>query len=284
VLRWRNSNQAFVERVDGLELVLMRIPAGSFLMGAPEGEPDSSDQERPVHRVKLGQFLLGRTPVTQTQWQLVARWQPAEGEPPWERELREEPLRSDRDSRFRGDERPVVNVSWHDAMEFCRRLRRRTGRGYTLPNEAQWEYACRAGTTMPFHFGATITPELANYDATTSHAGQPSGANRQQTTEVGSFPSNAWGLHDMHGNVWEWCEDHWHDSYSVEGSKAPEDGSAWIDHAADKEQTRLLRGGSWDVFPRYCRSAYRRRNHPDDRNNFFGFRVCCLPQDFLLTS
>jgi formylglycine-generating enzyme required for sulfatase activity len=164
-------------------------------------------------------------------------------------------------------------------MEFCSRLSQRTGRTYRLPSEAQWEYACRAGTTTPFHFGETITSELANYRASFTYANGPKGEYRGQTTPVGMFPANAWGLQDMHGNVWEWCLDHWHESY--EG--APSDGSAWVDgEGLDGEQSRrerLLRGGSWFNRPQYCRSAYRDRIHPGDRLDYWGFRVCCLPQD-----
>ena len=208
--------------------------------------------------------------------------QPLEGEPGWERQLKQDPLGTEGDSRFRGEDRPVVNVSWHDAMEFCRRLRKRTGKSYTLPSEAQWEYACRAGTTTPFHFGATISPQLANYNATTSYAGGPAGEYRGQTTDVASFPANAWGLHDMHGNVWEWCLDHWHGSYAEGDEEAPTDGSAWIEKNDAENQSRLLRGGSWNDIPRFCRSAYRHLNHPDNANGNLGFRVCCLPQDLLL--
>jgi formylglycine-generating enzyme required for sulfatase activity len=160
-----------------------------------------------------------------------------------------------------------------------------------LPSEAQWEYACRAGTSTPFHFGATITPELANYRGTTSYANGPKGAYRRQTTPVGMFPANAWGLLDMHGNVWEWCLDDWHASY--EG--APTDGSAWLtssrpnkeaslkgetDHSEDMEKVgmRLLRGGSWGRSPRLCRSAYRGHYLPGSANYDVGFRVVCLPQ------
>ena len=279
LLRWRSRTQAFVERLDGLELTMLRIPAGRFLMGSPEGELERQANEGPVHEVSLGEFLMARTPITQAQWRAVAGWQRREGER-WERELKPAP------SRFQGDEvrlmedqtstdqRPVERVSWHDAMEFCSRLSQRTGRHYTLPSESQWEYACRAGTNTPFHFGATITPELANYDGTSAYGDGPKGEVRQQTTPVGSFPANAWGLHDMHGNVWEWCLDTWHDSY--EG--APEDGRAWLDPEAGEESERLLRGGSWGYDPRFCRSAYRLRDVPGDTDDDVGFRVVCLPQ------
>jgi formylglycine-generating enzyme required for sulfatase activity len=156
--------------------------------------------------------------------------------------------------------------------EFCRRLSNRTGKRYGLPSEAQWEYACRAGTTTPFHFGAMITSELANYDASESYNGSPTSEPRQETTDVGIFPANEWGLHDMHGNVWEWCEDDWHDNY--EG--APEDGSAWVE-SDRKTSNRLLRGGSWGISPEYCRSACRISHSRINRYFNFGFRVSCMP-------
>jgi formylglycine-generating enzyme required for sulfatase activity len=174
----------------------------------------------------------------------------------------------------------VVNVSWRDALDFCQRLRLRSGKNYTLPSEAQWEYACRAGTTTPFYFGETISSELANYDGNYAYEDSPKGEYRKQTSDVEMFPANAWGLHDMHGNVWEWCLDHWHENYD----DAPFDGRAWINHdakdsKAEEKQPRLLRGGSWCIPPRNCRSAYRYLFHPFLRSFNLGFRVCCLPQD-----
>ena len=237
---------------NGIAITMLPIPAGSFLMGSPEGEPDRFHDEGPQHQVTLKAFWMAQTPTTQAQWRMVAGW------PKVERDLEPDP------SCFKGDQRPVERVSWRDAQEFCRRLSQRMGQLYGLPSEAQWEYACRAGSSTPFHFGATLTPELANY-------------NDSETVEVASYPANAWGLHDMHGNVWEWCSDHWHDNY--EG--APEDGRAWIDEGdkANDLKWRLLRGGSWYNNPRSCRSACRDVFHPDYRGNDFGFRVCCLPQD-----
>jgi formylglycine-generating enzyme required for sulfatase activity len=185
----------------------------------------------------------------------------------------------------------VEQVSWLDAMEFCNRLSQRTGRTYTLPSESQWEYACRAGSITPFYFGATITPELANYNGIVTYADGPKGINREQTTPVGMLPANAWGLHDMHGNVDEWCLDHWHHGY--EG--APTDGSAWLSSTDQQQQStpkavevgtddsddselRLLRGGSWSYFPGDCRSAFRDHFEPDGAFNDAGFRVVCLPE------
>ena len=176
-------------------------------------------------------------------------------------------------SRFNGARRPVEQVKWRQAMEFCRRLSLRSGLSFTLPSEAQWEYACRASTTTPFAFGETITPELANYDGedTYANAHGPKRECRKQTTPVGMFPANAWGLQDMHGNVWELCLDTWHDSY--EG--APTDGSPWL---TGDSSGKVLRGGSWYDFPRNCRSAYRYRPRPDNAEGSAGFRVVCLPQ------
>jgi formylglycine-generating enzyme required for sulfatase activity len=284
ILRWDSRQLAYREPLaKGVTLTLLRIPAGRFWMGAPEGEAESSAQERPVHRVTLGEFLLGQTPITQAQWRAVAQWKRQEHEDGalWPRELDPDPVAKHKRKdlvRFRGDQRPVVNVSWWEAMAFCQRLRLRTGKNYTLPSEAQWEYACRAGTTTPFYLGATISTELANYHGSEVYGDGPKGDVRQQTTDVASFPANAWGLHDMHGTVWEWCQDHWHANY--EG--APEDGRPWLDENGDEDESRLLRGGSWSSLPQNCRSAFRLRILPGSRHHFCGFRVCCLPQDFLL--
>jgi formylglycine-generating enzyme required for sulfatase activity len=261
-----------VELGAGVSLPLIEIPAGEFVMGSPADEPGRQDSEGPQHRVRLEGFLMGQTPITQAQWRAMARLVPPLGQR-WQRQL---PLNP---SHFSGqpdsDQRPVEQVSWHDAIEFCRRLSAFTGDVYTLPSEAQWEYACRAGTTTPFAFGETITPELANYDANHAYANGPNGEYRQQTTPVGSFPPNAWGLQDMHGNVWEWCLDFWHANYQ----DAPFDGSAWLKKDADESgATRLLRGGSWLFVPGYCRSACRYLNQPDDANYNVGLRVVCLPQ------
>jgi formylglycine-generating enzyme required for sulfatase activity len=191
--------------------------------------------------------------------------------------------------RFRGDQRPVVDVSWHEANEFCRRLRQRTGRPYALPSEAQWEYACRAGTTTPFAFGETINTALANYNAEKAREDGPRGKHRQQTTDVASFPANAWGLHDMHGNVGEWCADHWHGSYRG----APDDGRPWVEAKPGEQggSGRLVRGGSWHDGPLECRSAYRCGFPPVIRDNLItsgntplGFRVCCLSQNWSLNT
>ena len=233
-------------------------------MGSPEDEPERSNSEGSQHEVTVPSFFIGKYPVTQAQWQTVVAL------PKVNQNLEPDP------SRFKGGDRPVENVSWHDATEFCRRLAHKTGRPYRLPSEAEWEYACRAGTTTPFYFGETITTGLANYNGTDNKYGSygrgPKGIYRKETTPVGSFPANAFGLYDMHGNVWEWCKDHWHSNY--EG--APKDGSPWIDTEAEEDASRVLRGGSWFFGPRYCRSACRFNLYAEFRfGNARGFRVVC---------
>jgi formylglycine-generating enzyme required for sulfatase activity len=225
------------------------------MMGSPETEKRRSSDESPQHKVTVEPFYMGKYPVTQAQWEAVMGNNP---------------------SRFKGKNRPVENVSWNDAVEFCKRLSDMTGKTYRLPSEAQWEYACRAGTTSPFYFGETITTDLANYRGTdrtiggTTYSGSygsgPKGVYREETTEVGSFPPNAFGLYDMHGNVWEWCADSWHGNY--EG--APSDGSVW---EGGDESRRVLRGGSWLNNPRYARTANRNRFTSDERFDIYGFRV-----------
>ncbi|MFN9242590.1 MAG: SAV_2336 N-terminal domain-related protein, partial [Cyanobacteriota bacterium] len=210
---------ATAEKPDPLALTLVEIPAGEFLMGSPEEEEGSFDDERPQHLVKLESFFMSQMPITQAQWRAVAGWKPREGET-WGRQLEPNPSYFQTvDGKGNGqlfkqeastDGRPVERVIWEDAMEFCSRLSQRTGRIYTLPSEAQWEYACRAGTTTPFAFGETLTDEQANYRASETYGKGPKGAYRKQTTPVGMFPANGWGLQDMHGNVWEWCLDQWH--------------------------------------------------------------------------
>ncbi|MBR8839317.1 MAG: SUMF1/EgtB/PvdO family nonheme iron enzyme [Stigonema ocellatum SAG 48.90 = DSM 106950] len=273
---------------DSITLEMVAIPGGKFMMGSPEGE--GYDSEKPQHEVTVQPFFMGKYPVTQAQWRVIAAL------PRVNRDLDPDP------SRFKGDNRPVESVSWYDAVEFCARLSRKTGREYRLPSEAEWEYACRAGTTTPFHFGETITDKLANYHANVTFADEPKGEYREQTTPVGNFPPNAFGLYDMHGNILEWCADAWHENYQG----APVDGSEWSDNDNQKEEGigtrisnlwnrirgnpeiaknendyRLLRGGSWDHNPENCRSAFRNRNAPDDVVAYIGFRVVCVPPSIL---
>lgn len=267
ITKWQAQNQYYDEFVeDDLALRMMLIPAGTFLMGSPDTELERFDREGPQHEVSVPFFFMGKYPVTQAQWQAVARL------PQVDRELNPEP------SRFQGEKRPVERVSWYDAVEFCSRLSVKTERKYRLPTEAEWEYACRAGTTTPFHFGKTITTDLANYQGiddkkskwSGSYGQGPRGEYRKETTPVDCFEgANEYGLCDMHGNVFEWCEDHWHDSYKG----APNDGSAWL---RDREDSlRVLRGGSWSSSPHNCRSASRDYYSPSNRFNLIGFRIVC---------
>ena len=260
----------FIEDLgNGIELEMVLINGGTFTMGAPETEEGSRNKERPQHEVTVPTFFIGKYQVTQAQWKAVAKL------PQIKTEL--EPERS----YFKGDNRPVEEVSWYDAVEFCDRLKKKTGLQYRLPSEAEWEYACRGGSNTPFHFGKTITTDLANYRGTDneeykwsgSYGDGPKGVYREETTDVGSFDApNAFGLHDMHGNVWEWCLDDWHGNY--EG--APTDGTAWLNNDNDNRyQGKVLRGGSWYFIPEYCRSAFRFNLNPGHRSSYFGFRVVC---------
>jgi formylglycine-generating enzyme required for sulfatase activity len=247
-------NENFGEDIT-LEMVV--IPGGIFMMGSLEGEGYNS--EKPQHEVIVESFRLGKYPVTQAQWKAVSAFTQAN------RELKPNP------SYFTGDNHPVERVSWEDAVEFCDRLSQYTGRTYRLPSEAEWEYACRAGTTTPFHFGETITTDLANYDGNSTYGNGVKGVYRKETTEVGSFGvANNFGLYDMHGNVWEWCQDNWHSNY--EG--APTDGNAWLDNEESSDRKRL-RGGSWLNDPEHCRSACRNDLNLDYYFNSIGFRVVC---------
>ena len=261
---------------------MMAIPQGEFWMGSPKNEKGRYDDESPQHLVKVPAFFMSQTPITQAQWRAIASL-PQEG-----KKLELDP------SRFKGDYLPVEQVTWQDAIEFCARLSRATGRKYRLPNEAEWEYACRAipnplvKESKPFHFGETLTSNLANYDGTEIYQQEAKGERRSETTPVRSFPPNAFGLYDMHGNVWEWCLDPWHGNY--EG--APEDGKVWDEKNNDNRyhdilgnigvlikdnRTYVLRGGSWDLDPRDCRSAYR---GPDvDAYLIVGFRLALSFQD-----
>jgi formylglycine-generating enzyme required for sulfatase activity/uncharacterized caspase-like protein len=239
---------------NNITLEMVQIPGGSFMMGSPESEKDRSTDgsESPQHEVNVPGFSMGKYVVTQAQYQQIMGNNP---------------------SGFSGAERPVEKVSWNDAVDFCEKLRQKTGREYRLPSEAEWEYACRAGTTTPFHFGETITTELANYDGNFTYASEPKGKYLKKTTDVGSFTPNAFGLYDMHGNVWEWCQDDWHDNYI----DAPKDGSGWTSQSGII--LKVLRGGSWLGSPQDCRSASRNYSNWDGRAfiySYVGFRVVCV--------
>ena len=223
IKRETQQAQYFTEDLgNGITLEMVAIPGGKFMMGSPEGE--GYDSEHPQHEVTIQPFFMGKYLVTQSQWRAVAALSRVD------RDLNPDP------SRFKGDRLPVENISWFDAVEFCAILSKVTGKNYRLPSEAEWEYACRAGTTTPFHFGETITDKLANYYASSTFADEPKGKERNKTTPVGTFLPNAFGLYDMHGNVLEWCADVWHDNYE------PIKGTPGFENDNDN---RLLRGGSW---------------------------------------
>jgi len=237
-------------------LKLVALPSGEFSMGLPEAETGRYEHESPQHLVKVSPFFMGQTPVTQAQWRAVAAL------PKQDHDLDPDP------ANFKGNDHPVEQVSWYEAVEFCARLSELTGRTYRLPTEAQWEYACRADTTSPFYFGETITTELANYDGSV-FLNEPKGQSQGATNSVGQFVPNAFGLYDLHGNVWEWCQDHWHDSYN----EAPTDGTAWL--TENEKAKRVCRGGSWLDDPRNCRSACRNYYYPGFRYVDIGFRLVC---------
>ncbi|MEG4270428.1 MULTISPECIES: formylglycine-generating enzyme family protein [unclassified Microcoleus] len=223
----------------GNEVVLemVYIPGGTFMMGSPATEEGRDSCESPQHQVTVPAFFAGKYPLTQAQWQAVMGNNPSSL------------------SWFQGEKRPVEKVSWDMAVEFCGQLSQKTGKKYRLLSEAEWEYACRAGTTTPFHFGETITPELVRY--------------RRHTTYVGGCLPNAFGLYDLHGQVWEWCSDRWHENYNG----APTDGSSW---ETGTSEYRMQRGGSLHSPAFSCRSAYRVRDSTGNRQYYIGFRVALV--------
>ncbi|KAB8335819.1 formylglycine-generating enzyme family protein [Scytonema tolypothrichoides VB-61278] len=257
--------------VEGIKLEMVYIPAGTFIMGSPGDEKGRQRNEEPRREVTIQPFLMGRYTVTQAQWRYVSTL------PRVQIDLASDP------SYFKGDLRPVERISWYEAREFCARLSKATNREYRLPSESEWEYACRAGTTTPFYFGETITTELANYyDGSVVYGREPKGIYREKTTEVGTFPPNAYGLFDMHGNIWEWCADHFHENYR----RALGNESAWL--SSDENARRVVRGGSWFNFPQYCRSANRTPLPPDNRgvsderdSSNVGFRIVCVPKEII---
>jgi formylglycine-generating enzyme required for sulfatase activity len=248
-------SETFRDRLkDGGEGPLMIvIPPGRFLMGSPQDDPERSNAEGPRHKVHIAKvFAMGVYAVTFDEYDLFC-----------ERKNLNEPD----DSGWGRGKRPAINVSWNDAEAYCLWLSEQTARPYRLPSEAEWEYACRAGTATLFHGGDHLSYNEANFNATKSfYLSEPA---PEQTTPVGSFRPNAFGLYDMHGNVWEWCQDTWHDTYDG----APKDGSAWTD--GSESSSHVLRGGSWSNGSRHCRSAYRNEYVPISRRGGVGFRVCC---------
>lgn len=215
--------------INTIGMKLRQIPAGSFMMGSNGGHYD----EQPIHQVTISKpFYLGIYEVTQEQWQLIM---------------------GDNPSAFKGLKRPVESVSWHDAQEFCRRLSRKEGGTYRLPTEAEWEYAARAGAETAFYWGNTVSEEHAWYV----------GNSKGQTQPVGLKKPNAWGLYDMSGNVWEWCEDRFR-SYSAE---------AVVDPVGSESILNVLRGGGWSAGFEYCRLADRTNSKPALKTNNLGFRI-----------
>jgi formylglycine-generating enzyme required for sulfatase activity len=238
---------------NGISPRMVKIPAGEFMMGSPASEKGRFNNESPQHKVNVPEFYMGQTLVTQAQWQQLMGNNP---------------------SHFTGDGKlPVEQISWLDTQEFCQKLSQHSQRAYRLPSEAEWEYACRAGTKTPFAFGETITGKFANYNSDYNsdsiYRQEPKVKQRGKTTPGGEFPPNPFGLYDMHGNLWEWCLDRWHENYQ----DAPADGSAWL--SDDDRAIRVLRGGSWHSYPRICRSASRFNFTPDNRSINIGFRVVC---------
>ncbi len=297
----RRKRQAryYAEHVDGVALEMVQIPGGTFLMGTTDAgadqvkreyersrtpahgggrgytAEDASKQSRwevPQHTVRVPTFYMGKFEVTQAQWRVVSRL------PKVNKDLVDEPSNfkfgNRFDSlpvRFKGDNLPVTQVSWEDAIEFCERLSRATGRTYRLPTEAEWEYAARGGTTTAFYLGETITPELVNYDGNAPYGSAPKGTSRQRSTPVGSLAyPNAFGLYDMAGNVLEWCMDYWHESYDV----APTDGSSW--KTAGDTERGVARGGSYYHDGNHSRAAMRVPVPLSVRAPSLGFRVVAI--------
>jgi formylglycine-generating enzyme required for sulfatase activity len=233
---------------NGVTIDLVHIPAGKFMMGSNEHE-----RERPIHEVTLQEFWMGKYAVTQKQWQTVMGNNPA---------------------YFKGDSLPVESVSWHNARDFCEKISKSTGKNFRLPTESEWEYACRAGTNTFFHYGEVITPDLVNYDGKSSDRNAANGAYRKKTVDVNAFEPNKWGVYQMHGNVWEWCLDDWHDDYSKKPLRLKHHGNEpWGNLNINKNDNRdhTLRGGSWFVLAMGCRSA--NRYIPNKSLNTIGFRV-----------
>jgi formylglycine-generating enzyme required for sulfatase activity len=245
----------------GLKMQLVLIPPGEFLMGAPESEARGESDEKPQHRVRITKpFYLGMYEVTQAEWEAVMGNQPSYFSRGGDGKDRVSGLDT---SRF-----PVERVSWEEATEFCRKLGAREGKPYRLPTEAEWEYACRAGTTTPFHFGSMLNGDNANMDGNSPYGTMSKGRYLGRPTDVGSYRANAFGLYDMHGNVWEWCSDrNESDYYSTSAASGP-------DPTGPSEGSyRVFRGGGWYDVAADCRAADRNGFDPADRNGFVGFRL-----------
>ena len=238
---------------------MARIPEGKFVMGAAKGEKEANKNERPQQEVTLPEFWMGQYVVTQAQWKAVMGPKVIKLQKTSNRIMA---------NNVKRPLQPIDDIFWTDAVAFCQKLSQQTGRDYRLPSNAQWEYACRARTTTPFHFGDTLTPNLANYNGNYTYGHGPKGIYREQTTEVGCFPPNAFGLYDMHGNVWEWCLERWQTFDS--GSSSAQNIQRF------SGQKKSLRGGSWFYLPTNCRSAYHLTYPFHNRTDDIGFRVVCL--------
>lgn len=254
--------QRYLEALgNDISLSMVAIPGGSFVMGSPLTEASRQKFEGPQHQVDVPSFCMGQFLITQAQWQAVSAL------PAINRDLPPEP------SQFKGADYPVESVSWLDAVEFCDRLTHKFQRLYRLPSEAEWEYACRAATTTPFHVGETLTPDYANFHGMKTYRSAPRGQYRGQTTPVDHFRPNVFGLYDMHGNVWEWCADDWHPTYDG----GPVDGSIWLtEHQSTADKIpHPWRGGSWYDPPGSCRSAYRAFADAAFKSSNLGLRIVC---------
>lgn len=250
--------RSFQERIEWERLDMVEIPGGVFMMGSPDTEEGHQQDESLQHEVTVPPFFMSKFEITQAQWRTVVQFGKVNID------LNPNP------SGVRGDNRPVERVSWFEAVEFCDRLSKYTKREYRLPTEAEWEYACRAGEDTPFCFGENINWQLVNYNGTYSFRGAPRGRFRSTTTDVGTVgPPNSFGLYDMLGNVWEWCQDIYHRRYDED---APRDGSAWL---SGEELSKVTRGGSWKAPPWDCGSAARHSSPPDTRSDDIGFRIVC---------
>ncbi|MBN2534374.1 MAG: formylglycine-generating enzyme family protein [Spirochaetales bacterium] len=226
-----------------LSIEMVYIEGGILNMGEAIGL--CFEDNKPVHPVSIPSFYLGKYPVTREQYKfIIGKFPPVD----------EGCLK-----------RPVERVSWFDAKNFCKKLTKITGRKYRLPGEAEWEYACKAGTNTPFYFGETITTEYVNFVGLYSFAGEPKGNYRHKSTEVGIFPPNLFGIYDMHGNVFEWCEDSWHPNYI----NAPDDAHPRVNNSEDK----VIRGGSWHEPPEVCSSITRVRYNAHEPEDRIGFRI-----------
>ena len=228
------------------DMEFIYVKPGTFLMGSPVTEKYRCDDET-QHEVTISKpFYLGKYPVTQAQWQTVMGYNPS-------------------CLLHKGERLPVENVSWEDAVSFCNKVNQKTGQGFCLPTEAQWEYACRAGTTTPFYFGSELNGTQANCNGNYPYGTTIKGPRLGKTSPVGSYPANGWGLHDMHGNVLELCLD-WYGAYGNSRVTDPQ--------GAQSGEKRVMRGGSWFNFALYCRSAYRNSYNPIFHDITVGFRVC----------